>query len=415
MEQPTRHSLWALLGLLLLGACPGEPEIPFVFSGEPGRSVPAEFYSDVPLVEVVMNSDAPRQFLVDTGAPATLLDSTVYDREPGVWTPETLECLGITVLDQPCAVYALFGGALTVGGILGGDIFRHFALTVDYREAMVTIHDALNGAPPPGGVEVDEAVSLPFRLLGGGLMPAGEDDLRVAATRVVIELTLEEHVLYAVLDTGASALVLSEELYTTLLDERPDRPVATGFQVLTVEAAHDMELTRVARVALQGDDTQTAAQISVPAMVVHGSGALAALSYETGQTVDVLLGASYLRYYRLTVDYPARRVTLEPYQTPDHVSETEYVTVGFTYEEEAPGDVVIDAVIPDTDADVQGVAIGDRILMAGGFDIVQTGSAAVDTVISQSTEGDRIPFTLVRGQTETDYDLLVEDLLPPFE
>jgi hypothetical protein len=403
------------LAVALVSGCPA-PE-PFDYVGVPCQWVPVDFYSDVPQVEVVVDGREPHAFLVDTGAPATLLDVAVYGVAAGVEPTATLEAFGLTVLDLDCAALNLFGGSLTVGGILGGDILRHFTFTLDYRGAWASLCDDAQGAPPPGGADVGPPTTRGFELRGGGILSTPDgDSLRVGTTRVVLDLNVEGHELTAVLDTGASSVVLREDLYVTLLDERPDRPVLQGFEVLTVDNAQDVEVTRLASVRVTGDGgTPNAAQTSVPALVVLGSGALDNLSAETGRQVQALLGGAFLRYYLLALDYEARRVTLQPYLNPDHVPTDEYVGVGFTWDELGTGNVVVENVVPGSDADQQGVAAGDRILRAGVYDVVLTGEDAVANAVASRDLGETVPFTLERNDATVLYDILVEDLLPAFE
>lgn len=412
------RALLALGLLLFVQGCPAPThEFPLDYTGTPGTPTAVNFYSDVPQVVVVVDGGDPYEFLVDTGAPATLLDVSAYAIEPGVQPTSTVEAFGITVLGLECAALDLFGGSFTVGGILGGDILRHFALTLDYRGAWATLFSDLGSAPPPVGGDFGPLTSQGFELRGGGFLttPSGED-LPVPPTRVVLPLQLEGHDILAVVDTGASSVVLDEPLYELLLDERPDRPVLQGFQVLTVHAAQDVEITRIASLSVPSDNGGTdATQTSVPALVVLGSMALQNLSYEVDRDVQALVGGAFLRYYQLTIDYPARRLTLQPYLQTDHVDEEEYLGVGFFWEQVGTGNVVVERIIPDSDADVQGVAAGDRILRAGPYDILLTGENGVSNAIAIAGEGDTVSFTLERNDATALYEILVEDLLPDFQ
>lgn len=412
------RALLALGLLLFVQGCPAPThDFPFDYTGAPGTPTEVTFYSDVPQVAVVVDGAEPLDFLVDTGAPATLLDVSAYAITPGVQPTNTVEAFGITVLGLECAALDLFGGSFTVGGILGGDVLRHFALTLDYRGAWATLYTDLDGAPPPAGGGLGPLTSQGFELRGGGFLatPSGED-LPVPPTRVVLPLQLEGREILAVVDTGASSVVLDEPLYEQLLDDRPDRPVLQGFEVLTVDAAQDVEITRIASLSVTSDaGGPDAAQTSVPALVVLGSVALQNLSYETGRDVQVLLGGAFLRYYQVTIDYPAHRLTLQPYLDTDHVDEDEYLGVGFFWEQVAIGNVVVDRIIPGSDADTQGVAAGDRILRAGPYDILLTGEGGVTSAISIAGEGETVAFTLERNDATALYEILVEDLLPAFQ
>ncbi len=415
--RPSLALALVLVPVLALAACPSQSsDEPLEYVGDPGVAVPVTFYSDVPQVDVALEGAPPLSFLLDTGAPATILDTSAQGLEPGVYEVASLDLLGITVLRHDCAALALFGGSLSVGGIVGGDILRHFALVLDYRDATATLLVDLDGATPPGGEDLSQAVDAPFQLLGGGLLstPSG-DSLQVRATRVVVPLEVEGHEVLAVVDTGASTVVLDEPLYELLSEERPDRPVLEGLGVLTVESEQPVVLTRLARLSLGGAGSEGPAErASVVAMAVLGSDSLAQISLETGRQIDALLGASFLRYYRLTVDYPARKLTLQAYPDPSHVQVHEYVSVGFSWEQ-TPGGVLVDRVLPSFDAEAQGLLSGDRILTAGPFDIQAAGAGGVAAAVESTALGDRVRFTMERGDATAVYEILVEDLLPDFQ
>jgi hypothetical protein len=403
--------------LLPLGGCGGGEE-PLRYEGEGATPVPLTFYSDVPQVSARVDDGAPRALLLDTGSPATLLDPDAYPVPAGRYRPAHLATLGITFLEPPLGVLDLFGGSLDdlgVAGILGGDLLRPFALTVDYRGAVAVLFPALDGAIPEHGADLAPALQVGFSLRGGGwLRLTDQQDLSVPATRVVVPLWIEDHPVEAVLDTGATSVVLREPLYDALAAARPGRPTLRGLQVITVDGPADIELSRATSVALQ-DAPQQSAVTSVETLVVRGSVALAGVSEEVGGEVDALLGASYLRYFQLTVDYPARTLTLQRYPDPYHVDPDEWVGVGFTWEQTAPGQVWVDAVLPDTSAAAEGLRPGDRVLQAGDHDVTAEGALGVEQAVDASAVGEAIPFTLERDGSPYDASVLLEDLLPDFE
>ena len=405
------------LVLALLVALPGcgDPGPPFDVEGEGGVPVDVAFFSDVPFVPVTHEDDPPRDFLLDTGSPATLLDPDAYALPEGNHHPERFSFLGITALSPPLGVLDLFGDELEVGGILGGDVLRWFAVTVDYRAAQAVLYPALDGAVPDFGTDLAPAIQIGFALRGGGLLPlTPTDDLPVPATRILVSLLLEGRVVQAVLDTGASSVVLDEGLFDDLFTERPDRPLFHGLQVITVDGALDTELSRAATLSLQ-EAPQASQRTSVEIMTVRGSVALESVSIEVGRQVDALLGGAYLRWFQTTLDYPAQVLTLRAYQTADHVNPAEWQTVGFTWVETAPGQVWVNTVYPDTHAETAGLQTGDRILTAGDHDIALVGRAGVEAAVDASALGDRVPFTFDRDGAPYQADVEIEDLLPAFE
>ena len=397
--------------VMLLGvACGSEPSETLRYSGEPGTPTSVTFSSDVPLVTVTVNQLSTRQFLLDTGSPATLLDNSSFGLSLGVFTPDSFDLLGISVHELRCGALDLFDGELLVGGIVGGDILKHFAVTLDYRGELATLWEVAPD-PPAAASAVDPAVTIPFELRGGGILEiSASEALHVGATRVVVPLRLDGHAVYGVLDTGASLVVLSETLYDTLLADQPQRPVLSGLKVLTVDGARETALTRVARFQVE-----TLEATSIPVMIVRNSLAFSFLSSEVDRPIDVLLGASFLRAHQLTIDYPARRLILQRYSNQDHIAPLEYVGVGFSYAAADGGAVVIDSVFLETDAYAQGLQEGDLILTADEFDISLTGLGGMVSVLDSARQGDRVAFTIGRGASSIDVDVLVEDLLPHFE
>lgn len=393
----------------------GDRDEPFRYEGAGGVPVSVTFTSDVPVAQVTVDEDTPRGFLLDTGSPVTVLDPDVYPLPEGRLRPARLSMLGITALSPLVGVLDLFDDELSVAGVLGGDLLRHFALTVDYRAASVVLYPALHGGVPPCGDDLDPAVQTGFTLRGGGVLSlTSDEDLPVPATRIVVTLLLEGREIDAVLDTGATSVVLRESLYDALATERPERPSLQGLEVITVDGALATELSRAADLAL-ADAPEASRRTSVETMVVQGSVALDGVSAEVGRPVDALLGAAYLRWFQLTVDYPARRLTLRPYRTPDHVDPDAWITVGFNWYETDSGAVWVDRVVPGTAAETAGLRAGDRILRAGDRDITQEGRFGVEAAVDASALGDEVPFTLERGGASYQVDVEIEDLLPAFE
>jgi hypothetical protein len=365
-------------------------------------------------VEVSLDEGPPRAFLLDTGSPATLLSPSSYGLEEGIHRPASVGMLGITVLEPTIGALELFAGELSISGILGGDLLRRFALTLDYRDALALLWVDLKGGVPAHGEGLEEATQVSLSLLGGGYLSLSSTErLLVPATRLVVPILVEGEEILAVVDTGASMLVLDEDLLDSLLASRPTRPRLLGLEVITADGARPAEISRAARVTLE--DAEGPAELaSVSFLSVRGSTALAGLSAEVGRKVEALLGGSYLRSFQVTLDYPARRLTLQRYAEPTHIHPREWISVGFTFAQVAIGHVVVEALFQGSDAEDRGVSPGDRILSAGGRDITSLGAAAVQAAVDASELGDRVPFTFARGASTYDASVLIEDLLPEF-
>src|SRR5262245_52152328 len=129
---------WALLASLLLAACGGSsgPAIEGSTQGTVRNGVLA--------VPVSIEGAAALPFVVDTGAPITLVDPARYPSlsiQPGLGTVSTMD-IGTLRLndvqivgDNPCGT--MMCSDSTPAGLIGGEVLSDFQVTIDYRNAAV--------------------------------------------------------------------------------------------------------------------------------------------------------------------------------------------------------------------------------------------------------------------------------------
>lgn len=411
----------AALGSL---ACDEGPEI--VYEGSPGTPVPARFDGLVPTVEVRLDGAAPRPFLVDTGAPLTIVDATAYPGLADGAHRQDLEAFGLRFTAYPTVSWDLFGDAADApAGLVGGDLLRHFALSLDYQGQAAWLSDAFDpAAPPPVPVAAEPAASVPFALLGGGAMripgdcPGGTCGVVAAPpTRIALEARVEgrPEPIGVVVDTGASAVVLSPELYAELAQATPGRPVLEGITVSVVDGEIDALMTRVWRLALAGpgEHGPSAALDDVPVLVLPGSTLFDAIRAEVGHDVHALVGGSWLRWFWTTIDYPAERLHLARYANPTHVPRDEFVGVGFVMDPVGDEWIVAD-VYDGTDAAAEGLVRGDVIEQIGAMPIGGQPPEIVADLMDDYALGQEVPVGVRRAAGVETRMVLVEDLLPSF-
>jgi predicted aspartyl protease len=255
------------------------------------------------LLPVSVDGTPAMQFILDTGAPLTLVDPTRFTNigaQNGAGQVATLDVGSVHVENveivaaSPCGAMTCAGAR--AAGLLGGNVLIDFAVTIDYGQATAAFNSV---APTIAGTL---PVIVPFALQGGGLsnVPGFTDPVTVPPTRIAVDVAIEGTVYPFVLDTGSSAVVLRPELYDSLVaDGRPQ----SSIDVSTVSGTKNEPTTTLRTVALS-----TAAQSNIAA--VRSPVDLDVLSREVGHTIQGLLGGSYLSRYLVTLDYPGRQLAL---------------------------------------------------------------------------------------------------------
>jgi hypothetical protein len=363
---------------------------------------------------------------VDTGAPLTILDAPSHPGIDAGLHRVDLEAFALRFPALRVAAWSLFGGeAGSTGGIVGGDLLRHFALSLDVRGGRAWLWDPYEPARLPADLGVDAEIALAVDVGGGGTFglpgDCGRDvcgTVDVPATRVLVRATLEgdDRPVWALVDSGASAVVLSEELLARLDAAAPGRPRLEGLTVRTADGPAEALLTRVWRLRLEGASPgDPAAPVDdVPALVVPGADWFDAIALEVGRSVELLVGGTYLRRWHATFDYPAGALRLAPYRELDHIPPDEYVGVGFSLRRDPEGDWLVRDVYRHTDAEALGLVAGDLVEEIDGTPIAGASSHVVTALLDAYPLGTRVPIGVQRAGEVEPLAVLVEDLLPSF-
>src|SRR5262249_3988372 len=153
-------------GLILCAAAACGPT-PFQYDGTPGQPVRANFGGDG-LADVMVTVDGdPTQHILtaDTGAPLTILDSSKFtDRTDGRHTDD-ISAFMLTFHDIPTVSSQAYGDT---DGVLGRDVLRHFAFSLDYEGDRVWLSDPFEATQIPMDVRAGAESLVPFTLKGGG-------------------------------------------------------------------------------------------------------------------------------------------------------------------------------------------------------------------------------------------------------
>lgn len=403
--------------LALLAAC-GDDVLEY--EGAAGQATAARLDAWVAAVPVRVDGAEARDFLVDTGAPVSMLDADSFpDRVEGA-TTVALDGFGLRIPGAPVLVFDVFAyeqpAEVALHGIIGGDLLRHFAVSIDYQNPRVWLEDAPDGLPAGvAGAAVEDVIAMPASVRGGGRAlvpgdcPGGCGTVDLAATRFLVEVRLEDDDAprWMLVDTGATAVVLDPAVAAALLD--PDRPRLDGVTVGTAMGQVTAYYTRLARLEVGG----AAASPSVAVLVLPDDSLFAGLSVEVGVEVAGLLGASFLRRFLTTIDYPAATLRLAPYRATGHIDPDEFVRVGFTMTQR-DGTWQLQDVYPGTDAAAQGLTPGSTVAELDGTAITGATATEIAGLLSGFGLGDQVPVGVNRDGSIVVVPVTVEDLLPAY-
>lgn len=400
----------ALVAALVVAACGGDDALEY--DGVAGRPISASFAGWVPSVGASADG-VGGTLLLDSGAPLTLLDNDHFTAlDDGVHTVDLtageLGFPGLPVLAFDVINYTQ-SREPSLDGLIGGDILGAFAFSLDYAGGRIWLDDAERELPDQADpAALDGAIEVEADVAGGGVFGIPGGTREVGATRFLVQAEVEDlpEPFWVLVDTGASSVVLANEVVDLLTAE--GRPRLDGVTVGTAEGAQTAYFTRVGSMRL-GDG----ALDSVPVLVLPDDGLFESVSAEVDRQVLAVVGGTYLRWFLATLDYPGGRLILRPYRDTSHVDPDEFVGVGFEMDPSA-NQWRVSTVYPGTDAEAEGLEVGEVVYSLDGREISGLGSADVDAVVAGFGLGEELPVGIERDGAMTEVLVRVEDLLPAF-
>ena len=405
--------------------------------GEPSTALIA---GNLIFVNASMNAmdENPASFgmVVDSGSPVVLIDPTLFGATPPTTTAEIPTTINLGLLDatgQPVVVIddapvlqvsdAMMDG-LGIGGVLGGNVMRHFSVQLDYSAPMMegfclgcTASTARTDVQLPGGV-------IPFTLKGGGhsAVTLGVDAMGnaiespaidIPPTRIPVTVTLDGTNYLFIVDTGATEVALRSTVYSQLVSDGRPQLASGSFAIMTISGAATASVTRAKTITVGGVTVMDA-----PVMTINSAppdDLLDGISKELGTQIDGLLGGSFLRNFLVSIDYPNGQLHLQPYLTPPIPDE--FRRVGFTISLDAIGPHFrVVSVYPQTDAAAQGIMGNDEVLSVDGTSLASVGKVATADQLLDGTPGTSkmIAFGATNNPANANQTLtvLVDDLIP---
>ncbi|MFH1515807.1 MAG: aspartyl protease family protein [bacterium] len=304
-------------------------------------------------------------FLLDTGADSSIVDIRFAERIGLKKLKSPLSILGMGGIDEYAAKNVGIGEwyfedvpivgfdlsivdrylGFNLAAILGADFLRKYALTIDYQESYFTLSDE---SPDPGL----NAHIIPFRISDKLVF------LKASPMNSDKEYTF-------LVDTGATSVVYFQNRLEEVYPEYKSWPRSLGWQEATFMGKKDADIFLMPEFSI-GDAGIESLVTTVTQPGLLGIG----LNLIGGSPVHGVVGWTFLRYWKVTFDYPNKRLILEPYEFYKEKWPHMFDSVGFmiAYENGKP---TIDHILPDTPAADADLQIGDVLLAIDGKDALK--------------------------------------------
>ncbi len=257
-------------------------------------------------------------------------------------------------------------------GLVGQQVYRDRALWIDYQQELIALvpavpTDTVNAMRQSLAALADllssRAVGLPFQLAG---------DAKVLVTVQLADASRDgrSEPLTMIVDTGSSKTVLFEDALGNRVRGVGNWRSMRGLHAPTLVGPAAARVAIVPWVSLDGKNDRVARIADTDVVLVESRlGDL--LTRVSGTQIHGLLGYSFLRHFRVAIDYPHRVLWLDP--VPDLPVErpNEYSQIGVQVERRE-GVARIVAVASDSPAQKAGIRIGDELVAVDG-EAVRTG------------------------------------------
>ena len=374
----------------------------------PGRAtVPFDYRARHLWVKVRLADGSLHDFLFDTGASVTVIDSAFAARR-GLHTEGFMQAAGagasgsasfarlpeLTLAGEGgdgITVRNLKVGVLSVSpsfapyfwrevpGVIGYDVISRFVVTVDYDRGLLTLRD-----PAEGGYAGEEPA---LRMVMNGTVPAVM--ARVAGHEGLFRL-----------DLGSSSTV---DLHTPFVR-------AHG---LTARLRHPMRITGT---GFGGEFASTLGRLDRMELGRHGwddpmvtcaeavEGAFASEDFAGN------IGNRLLERFRVTLDYERRQVVLEP--GARIAQRDRFTQTGVQLVREGDGHVVVRSVLPGSPAQKAGLREGDRVRRIDGREVAEWDAGSVEARFEQSRPGTQVTLDVERQGRERRVRIRLREVLP---
>lgn len=362
--------------------------------------LPALNLEGVTLVEAKLYGYAERDttglFALDTGAGYLALDLDLARRFGLADSSATPAPVGLTI--HPLPRFTL--GALEMTDVepvltIDGEIIRRVtdrpvlgligqkplsdrAVWIDYREGIVALIPSVAAEGDDESVLAStsravarsrttlesvmtrRAIAVPFRMAGDGKVLVSARVANPQPTRFSGWFTL-------IVDTGASKTVFFQPDLRLRVSSASTWATLRGLSAPTLVGTAEASLVRVPAIEVRTENGTIRVERMDAAVVESELADL--LSRVTQEKILGLLGYSWLKYFRVILDYPNLVMWLDA--IPDYVDDRplEYSHVGLQLER-SEGEVVVSGVAEGSPAARAGIRRGDRLIAVDGDEVI---------------------------------------------
>jgi hypothetical protein len=358
--------------------------------------VPFDLYRRWMMVPVTVEDSPPLRFILDSGAPITVLASLELGQTlplqiigqaqiGGAGSGAATEVYVAGDVSMRVGPIDIAGASLAVGlgadalggadGVIGGPIFENFAVEIDWVDQKLILHDPERWSPA-----ADLSV-LPLRPTRTGHL----------ATTVQLSIAGEPPVAVELfLDTGAGHALSLE---------------AGGLPEL---AAPDHRLENLligwgANGPVYGDIARTASlqlgdyRLEHVVTTFPSSAAWSRIGAEQGEPIFGNLGVQVLYRFRTVIDVPNRRLLLTPNEFYDRPFAFDQAGMALLPGDPGAAAITVADVVDDSPAAQAGVRIGDEILSIEGRPVSTIAPEEVQSLF-EGPSGRLLRVTFRRGE-----------------
>ena len=387
-------------------ATPGGPA-PVTWLATPGTAkLPFDYRARHVWLKASINGGAPENFLFDTGASVTVIDSG-WAATHGLKTEGRMQAAGagaaggasfatlgslriastakdgvelqdvkVAVLDVNPSFEPMFWRPMA--GVIGYDVISRFVVTVDYDDSLLVLHD------PAAWTYAGTEKALPMVM--NGTVPA-----------LTGKFDDEDEGLFR-LDVGSSSTVDVHAPFAkkTGLVNRMGK--TTRFDGVGFGGSFASDVGRLHSMSLgpyEWDD---------PVVTVSHATEGAFASEEFAGNV----GNRILERFRVTLDYERRQVYLEPGK---HYGDRDHLTRAGLLLTKRDGKVGVESVLANSPAERAGLKPGDQVLVVDGRDIASWDLPGITALFDDGEPGRKVPLRVLHNGREKQVKLTLAEVV----
>ncbi len=351
------------------------------------------------MIEGSFDGTGPIWWALDTGAARTYVDSAITgttNNVSGDVVVGPLEFPDHQVGSVDLAEAEAFIG-WDLGGLAGQDLFSDRFTALDYAGLQAHFLDEVPAEPPPGSslaVPEETPYELPSSIPVATFTLAGADGSSVDVALIA--------------DTGSGVTLITEEIFEQLDDGT--LPQLEGYVWATNYGTDDGFLTRIPTVGVTGGELGADGTWAV---VIPADNHLFPLLRAAGIDAVGFIGFPFYREFVVGVDGFEDRYLWWPQDDLSHIDPHEWQRVGVepSWRE---GQFFVEMLYSPSDAEDQGLEVGDRIVRVDGDDLA---GGTLDDLKGRlrGAPGTAVELVIEREGVEQPFTVEIQDLLPALE